>query len=73
LVYGELSEDLINEYRRVAYYYYRIGLTQEEIAKRMNMSRQRVNRIVSSCIKLGIVKITIDGMENCYLELENQL
>ena len=37
------------------------------------MSRQRVNRIVSSCIKLGIVKITIDGMENCYLELENQL
>ena len=73
MVYGELSEDLINEYRRVAYYYYRIGLTQEEIAKRMNMSRQRVNRIVSSCIKLGIVKITIDGMENCYLELENQL
>lgn len=73
MVYGELSEDLINEYRRVAYYYYRIGLTQEEIAKRMNMSRQRVNRIVSSCIKLGIVKITIDGMENCYLELENEL
>ena len=67
MVYGELSEDLINEYRRVAYYYYRIGLTQEEIAKRMNMSRQRVNRIVSSCIKLGIVKITIDGIENCYL------
>ena len=33
MVYGELSEDLINEYRRVAYYYYRIGLTQEEIVE----------------------------------------
>lgn len=68
-----LSPDTLNEYRRVAYYYYKNSLTQEEIAKRMNMSRQRVNRILSSCIKMGIVKINIDGIENCNIDLESQL
>ena len=34
-----ITEEQKNEYRRVAYYYYKEGLTQEEIAKRMKMSR----------------------------------
>lgn len=68
-----LSAELINEYRRIAYYYYRSGLTQEIIAKRMKMSRQRVNRIVNACVDLGIVKITIDGLDKCNLELETEL
>lgn len=68
-----LTEEQKNEYRRVAYYYYKEGLTQEEIAKRMKMSRQRVNRIISSCINLGIVTINIEGLDNSNLELETKL
>lgn len=69
----QMSNELINEYRRVAYYYYKAGLTQEVIAKRMKMSRQRVNRIVSACVELGIVKITIEDLDKCNLELETEL
>ena len=54
-----ITDEQKQEYRRVAYYYYKEGLTQEEIAKRMQMSRQRVNRIVSSCIELGLSLIHI--------------
>lgn len=68
-----MTTELLNEYRRVAYYYYKVGLTQEAIAKKMQMSRQRVNRIVSACVKLGIVNITIEGLEQCHLELETKL
>lgn len=71
--FENLSPDTINEYRRAAYYYYKNHLTQEEIAKRMNMSRQRVNRILSACIKNGIVKISIEGIESCNLNLESEL
>ena len=68
-----ITDEQKQEYRRVAYYYYKEGLTQEEIAKRMQMSRQRVNRIVSSCIELGIVTINIEGLDSSNLELETKL
>lgn len=68
-----MTEEQKQEYRRVAYYYYKQGLTQEEIAKRMHMSRQRVNRIISSCIELGIVTINIEGLDSSLLELETKL
>lgn len=68
-----ITDEQKQEYRRVAYYYYKEGLTQEEIAKRMQMSRQRVNRIISSCIELGIVTINIEGLDNSNLELETKL
>ncbi|WP_461810796.1 sugar-binding transcriptional regulator [Faecalimonas sp.] len=65
-----MTTELLNEYGRVAYYYYKGGLTQNEISKKMNMSRQRVNRILSTCIDLGIVKISIEDVEKWNLELE---
>lgn len=68
-----MTTELLNEYRRVAYYYYKIGFTQDEIAKKFKMSRQRVNRILSACIELGIVKISIEGLEKCNLEIEAAL
>lgn len=68
-----MSNELLNEYRRVAYYYYKVGLTQDAIAKKLKISRQRINRIVSACVRLGIVKITIEGLEQCNLELEANL
>lgn len=61
------------DYIRVANYYYKSGLTQEEIAKNMNISRQRVNRMLSKCIKMGIVRISIEGVDDTNLGLETEL
>lgn len=61
-----------NEFIKVAYYYYKTGMTQDEIAKKMSMSRQRVNRILKKCIEIGIVKITIQEYENQNVEFETQ-
>jgi len=62
-----------NEYVKVAYYYYKVGMTQDEIAKKMTMSRQRVNRIIKRCLETGIVTITIRENFNTNVELEAQM
>lgn len=62
-----------NEYLKTAYYYYKIGMTQDNIAKKMSMSRQRVNRILKKCLELGIVKIIIQEYEHQNVELEIKL
>ena len=61
-----------NEYVKVAYYYYRTGMTQQEIAKKMSMSRQRVNRILKKCLETGIVKIVIQELESQNVEIETK-
>lgn len=58
---------------KIAYYYYRKGLTQAEIAKKMGMSRQRVNRILKRAIEENIVKISIVDIDKYNVELENKL
>jgi len=58
---------------KVAYYYYKAGMTQDEIARKMSMSRQRVNRILKKCLETGIVKITIQEYEERNIELEARL
>lgn len=58
---------------KVAYYYYKAGMTQDEIAKKMTMSRQRVNRIIKRCLETGIVTITIRENFNTNVELEAQM
>lgn len=62
-----------NEYVKVAYYYYKVGMTQDEIAQKMAMSRQRVNRIIKRCLDTGIVTITIHENFSTNVELETQL
>ncbi len=69
----KMTRDQITLYRRVAYYYYKDGLTQADIASRMNMSRQRVNRILKACLDSGLVQINIEGMEQTFLETESRL
>ncbi len=59
-----------NEFVKVAYYYYKSGMTQNEIAKKMSMSRQRVNRILKKCLETGIVKIMIQETEEQNVEFE---
>ncbi|MEA4827297.1 MAG: sugar-binding transcriptional regulator [Clostridium sp.] len=58
---------------KIAHYYYNIGLTQEEIGKKLSMSRQKVNRIINSLIENGIVTIQINGYEESYVKLEQDL
>jgi DNA-binding transcriptional regulator LsrR (DeoR family) len=56
---------------KIACWYYQDGMTQEEIANKLHMSRQRVNKLVNSLIEEGIVSITINGLENEDVALEN--
>ena len=65
-----LSEAARSLYTRVAFYYHRRGLTQGEIAQNLQISRQRVNRILSACLDLGIVQIRINSEDSNFLELE---
>ena len=60
-------------YIKIAYWYYTLGMTQDEIAKRLSFTRQRVNQIINSLVELGIVNITIQGYERDNIELECQL
>ena len=56
---------------KIAYWYYKVGMTQEQIGQRLHMSRQRVNKLVNSLIEDGIVSITINGLENEDVVLES--
>ncbi len=69
----EMSAYKNKEMVKVSYYYYKKGLTQAEIAKRMNMSRQRVNRILKKALDDNIVQIKIHDIDKYNVELENKL
>lgn len=60
-------------YRRVAYYYYKENMTQQNIADELHITRQRVNKILSECLALRIVNITIEGMNSELMKLETEL
>lgn len=50
-------------YIKIAHWYYNLGLTQNEIAKRLSFTRQRINRIINSLADMGIVTIKVNGYE----------
>ncbi|MFK7857988.1 MAG: sugar-binding transcriptional regulator [Granulosicoccus sp.] len=58
---------------RVARCYYDLGMTQQQIAQRLNISRARVIRLLSECREKGVVTIRINSplLEN--LELADAL
>lgn len=58
---------------KIAHCYYIQGMTQSQIAEKLSMSRQRVNRIIGSLVDKGIVTIKINGYEESCLELEEML
>jgi len=58
---------------KIAYYYYKRGLTQSDIAKKMSMSRQRVNRLLKKAVQENIVQITIVDSDKYNFELESKL
>lgn len=61
-----------NLYTKIAYWYYVLGLTQDEIAKRLNFTRQKINQMMNSLKEMDIVQVTIRGFEQDNIELENQ-
>jgi len=61
------------EYIRIATSYYKLGMKQDEIAKKLNISRQKVNRVLKQCLDLGIVRITIEDDDTNNLEIEMEL
>lgn len=68
-----MKNDVKRQLIKIAKYYYVDGLTQEEIAKRMSLSRQKVGRLIQKLIPEGIVKISIDDSLDTYLDLEQSL
>ena len=68
-----LTPEQKNEDTRIAYYYYEAGQTQDQIAQRLGISRQRVNRILAECIERGIVRITVDRSPEEYFASESAL
>lgn len=58
---------------KVANYYYRDGLTQQEIAVKMSTSRQHVNRLIKRSVEEGIVKIEILNYLSNNVNLECEL
>lgn len=58
---------------KIAYWYYKRNMTQDEIAKRLAMTRQKVNKIIGSLVDLGIVEIQINGLGEDFTELEYEI
>ncbi|SDB24913.1 sugar-binding transcriptional regulator [Bauldia litoralis] len=58
---------------RLAWLYYVAGLNQEEIARRLQLSRFKVTRMLAQAREKGIVKISLDQRSSETLDLGHQL
>ena len=67
--------DIINTrlISKVSLLYYNLDLTQQQIAKRLNLSRPKVSRLLKQARDLGIVKITVEPTENKSIAEETEL
>jgi DNA-binding transcriptional regulator LsrR (DeoR family) len=58
---------------RAAWLYFIAGMTQEQVAQRLGLSRIRVNRLIGEAREAGIVEIRINGRLADCVALEEQL
>ena len=58
---------------RIAWYYYKSGMTQEEIANRLGLNRARVIKALEAARKQGIISFSIKGPYTNCLQLENDI
>ncbi len=58
---------------RISWYYYKQGMTQTAIAKKMNTSRIKIMKILERARDRGIVEIRIKGEYQNILEVEKEL
>jgi DNA-binding transcriptional regulator LsrR (DeoR family) len=56
---------------KIAYWYYKLNMTQAEIAQRLNFTRQRVNQIIGKLVEDGVVEIKINGLREDNVKLES--
>lgn len=59
--YGDDDWPAQEQLLRVAWYYYVDGMTQDDIAKRINVSRASAGRLLERCRQSGIVNFTINS------------
>ena len=58
---------------RVAWFYYKDELTQDEIAKRLSVSRASVGRMLDRARKVGLVSINLNADHLNAFEVSRQL
>lgn len=58
---------------RICWHYFKEGQTQEAIARRLGLTRKRVNRMLNDARANGFVQISINSPEGPCAELERQL
>ena len=58
---------------RICWSYFKEGQTQEEIARRLGLTRKRINRILSEARASGFVQIAIDSSVSIFADLETNL
>jgi DNA-binding transcriptional regulator LsrR (DeoR family) len=58
---------------RAAWLYHIEGLTQGEVAKRLGLSRIKVNRLLKQALEKGIVEVNVQIPDSLYLDLEREL
>lgn len=61
---------LLDEAARAGWLYYVAGMTQDQIAAELGVSRQRAQRLVSKAMAEGLVKVRLDHKIGRALELE---
>src|ERR1700735_5832238 len=64
------SEELL---LRVAWFYYKDELTQDEIAKRLSVSRASVGRMLDRARKVGLVSINLNADHLDAFEVSSEL
>ncbi|OGP59392.1 MAG: hypothetical protein A2V65_00305 [Deltaproteobacteria bacterium RBG_13_49_15] len=70
---AQSNSDYSELHVRVAWYYYKAEMTQEEIATRLGLSRARVIKVLDQCRQEGVVSFHINSpFTNC-LQLEKQV
>ena len=58
---------------KVVEMHYKQGMSQQEIGKRLNVSRTTISRILAQARREGYVQIKINYPEDATVSLENQL
>src|SRR5947209_4670485 len=58
---------------RAAWLYYGAGLTQGEVAKRLNVPSVKAHRLIARANRLGLVRVTIDAPITACMRLEEEL
>lgn len=69
----ETDDLMYNKILLAANLYYKNHFSQQEIAKRLNVSRPWVSKLLAKALELGIVKITIDSPLSGDSDLEETL